>query len=273
MVLRVLNALTYREVAWFRRFFADYVISWIFPLALSVGVIFLPASISGVNTVLSRMSNLFNYQMDLKTAYSLALALTGIVNVVAIVINDVIQTMFAEFRFMEVGWMILETTGLVKYTIANAIIRPAIMTPLATLFLAPLLLYLNGFSGLVTFALLELVFIATSIALGFYSTIVAIPLTFHTKISRPWTIANTLAPAILAGTGVYIPVNLVPAILRFFAYSTPVPRSCEIVYLISLRGFPSEITLFLVFITFLTSLYLAVSGILSKNADARVRKG
>lgn len=273
MVTKILEALVYREIVWFKRFAADYIVSWILPLAFSLGVVFLPATISNINTVVSRMSSLYNYQMDLKTAYSLALAVTGIVNIVAVTVNDVIQTMFSEFRFMEVGWMILETTGLVRYSIANAIIRPAIMTPLTTLYLAPILIYLHGLGGLATFAVLEAAFEVTAIALGLYATVIAVPLTFYTRVSRPWTITNVLAPAILAGAGVYIPVNLVPAILRFFAYTTPVPRSCEIVYLIAIKGVPSEFVEFMAISSFAVALYVTLSGLLSKNADIRVRRG
>lgn len=273
MVINILRALTYREIVWFKRFASDYIVSWILPLAFSLGVVFLPATISDINTVVGRMSSMFDYQMDLKTAYILALSVTGIVNIVAITVNDVIQTIFSEFRFMEVGWMILETTSITRYGIANAIVRPAIMTPLTTLYLAPILAYLDGLNGLTTFAILEVAFEVTAIALGFYATVIALVLTFYTRISRPWTIANVLAPAILAGAGVYIPVSLVPAVLRLFAYTTPVPESCEIVYLIALRGVPGELIWFMAIASFAMTLYVAVSGLLSKSVDIRVRRG
>lgn len=272
-MLNIAKAIVYREISWFKRFLPDYVVSWILPLAFSLGVVFLPATLSSPTAVIKNMSILFGVEMDLKTAYSIALILTGIINVVAMTVNDVMQTLFAEFRFMEVGSMILEATSLVKYIALNAILRPLLMTPLATVYMAPLLLYLNGIDGFTEFLIVEAILVLTSVVLGLYATIFAIPLTFHTSVSRPWTIANILAPAILAGTGIYIPVELVPLALRLIALTTPVPETCKVLYVIASKGFSQVLLTFGAVLAFFTTLYIAFSGLLSKSAEVRVRRG
>jgi ABC-2 type transport system permease protein len=273
IVLNVAKAIVYREFAWFKRFLSDYVVLWILPLLFSLGAVFLPASLSSPTAVVKNMGMLYGIEMDLKTAYSIALMFTGVINVVAVTISDVMQTLFAEFRFMEVGIMILEATRFAKYIIINAVLRPLIMTPLVTAYMAPLLLYLNGVEGLLEFLIVEAILMLTSVALGLYSTIFAVPLIFHTNVSRPWTITSVLTPAILAGAGTYIPIELVPQVLRLVALTTPVPETCKALYTVASKGFPQALSTFGAILTFSTVLYIAVSGLLSKRAEVKVRRG
>ena len=272
-MLNIAKAVIYREVAWFRRFLADYIVSWILPLLFAAGLVFLPASLSNIDTVVKRMSALYGVELSLVDAYTVSLVLTGIISVVAAVVNDVMQTLFAEFRFMDVSSMILESTDLKKYIAVNAILRPAIMTLMLTLYLAPMLVVIHGLEGLEMFLITEAALLASAISLGVFATLFAVPLTFYTRISRPWTVSNIVAPAILAGAGIYVPLELVPLALRLFASLTPVPYTSRALYAIALKGFPQELKSFAVVLVILTALYITISGLLSKYAEARVRRG
>lgn len=267
----VCKAILYREFAWFKRFLPDYIISWIFPFIFALSVIFLPASISGLNNVLERMSSLFGTSLNLNTALVLAISITGIINMVSIVVNDILQTFSAEFMYMEAGDIILEATDLKTYILVNAVTRPVLLTALSTLYLIPALTILKGFEGFILFLVVEAALIISAVLLGLYTSIFSIPVVFYFKVTRSWIVGNILAPLILAGSGVYIPLSIVPWILRYIAHTTIIPETSRLLYSMFLN-LSTEVSWFISVSVILFTLYCILTSSMSKIADVKVKK-
>ena len=267
----VCKAILYREFAWFKRFLPDYIISWIFPFIFALSVIFLPASISGLNNVLERMSSLFGTSLNLNTALVLAISITGIINMVSIVVNDILQTFSAEFMYMEAGDIILEATDLKTYILVNAVTRPVLLTALSTLYLIPALTILKGFEGFILFLVVEAALIISAVLLGLYTSIFSIPVVFYFKVTRSWIVGNILAPLILAGSGVYMPLSIVPWILRYIAHTTIIPETSRLLYSMFLN-LSTEVSWFISVSVILFTLYCILTSSMSKIADVKVKK-
>jgi ABC-2 type transport system permease protein len=273
IVASIASAIIYRELVWIRRFLADYIVSWLLSLIYPLGVVVVPSALSGSTTVVERFSALYGIEMSLGDVYTIVIILTGMINVVSVIMYDIIGTLFTEFKLMDVGPMILEASSIARYAILNAILRPLIMALFSTTYLAPLLLFISGYKGLLEFLIIELALILSAVALGLYASIFATLLIFFTSTSRPWTIVSVLTSAILAGTGIYIPTELVPLVLRLIAFTTPVPQTCRALFAIAFKGFSQVLVAFGSVLAFSIVLYLGVSGALLKYAEFKVRKG
>jgi len=269
----VFTALVYREVAWLKRFIGDYVTIWLLPSIYGLGIVFLPTLMSDIDFVLQRFSNLFNHPMGLTDALVLSLSLSAILTVVAVTVGDVVQTLYAEFKVYGSFTIILETVSVSTYVLATSFMRPLIMTVLSTLYLIPALSILLGPAGLYLYFQLLIALTLSSLVLGVLSGIIGILIVFYTNVKRPWSVSSTIVPIMLSGAGVYIPIHLVPLILKTISSITPVPYTVELIQLIVLKGFSLEVSTPLVIIAMLfTAYYLTAFGI-SKNVDVRVRKG
>lgn len=268
----LLRAVAYRELVWFRRFLADYVVSWIFPSVLSLMIIFLPTLVGGIDVVLSRFNSLFGVNVDVTQVLLASVVISGLVPVVAITITDVCHTIFAEFKYLEVSTTLLECTSLKEYLLANALVRAPIMTFCITLYLIPITILLSGINGLLTYVYVEIILQLTSITLSLYSTIIATLLVFYTGISRPWTVINLVPPAILAGSGIYLQGYTIPLVLRVFALTTPVPQVSELLKLIALGFSLRDLVDVLAISSSLLTLYLTLVGFMGVRVDAKVRK-
>jgi ABC-2 type transport system permease protein len=268
----VFTALVYREVAWLKRFIGDYVTIWLLPSVYGLGIVFLPTLMSDIDFVLQRFSTLFNHPMGLTDALVLSLSLSAILTVVAVTVGDVVQTLYAEFKVYGSFTIILETVSVSAYVLATSFMRPLIMTVLSTLYLIPALSILLGPAGLYLYFQLLTALTLSSLVLGVLSGITGILIVFYTNVKRPWSVSSTIVPIMLSGAGVYIPIHLVPLILKTISSITPVPYTVELIQLIVLKGFSLEVSTPLVIIAMLfTAYYLTAFGI-SKNADVRVRK-
>jgi len=169
--------------------------------------------------------------------------------------------------------MVLEATSLKRYLIALSIVKPPIITILSTIYLAIILPLATGLNGLIAYLILLPSVIVSGIALSMYALIIAIPITFYIRMSRPWVIPNTLIPALLAGSGLYIPIYLVPIVIRFIAYTAPIPHECEIIRIVALKGFSPQLFIPITMITILTMVYLSITSPLTYVSDRYVRRG
>ena len=271
-LLNIVLALIYRELVWFRRFLADYVVSWVFASFISLSIILIPMSISDVNIVVLRFSSVVGMELDLSTALLVSILLSSIVPVVAVCVNDVAHVIFAEFKFIDVGPLILGSTTLKYYLLANAFVRSSLMTLGITIYLLPVLIYALSFYGLLVFLIVELSLQISAIILGLYITLVASLITFYTNISRPWVVANILPPLILSGSGIYIPTYVVPLILRVFAYITPIPYVSRVLQTVAICLSLPEILTFLTVAVILLTSYLVVTTVFSSKLEFRVRR-
>lgn len=267
-----MKALLYRELIWFKRFLADYIVSWVLPSAISFMIIYLPITISDVSVVVDKFSNVVGVRLDITSVIIVSLVMSSVIPVVSVVINDVIQTLFSEFKFLEVSSTILEVTTIRGYLLANALVRPTLMTFFVTMYLIPTLTAVLGVHGLVVYVYIELALQLTSIVLGLYAALFAVLITFYTNISRPWSIANSIPPAILAGSGIYVQSYSIPFILKLFAQTTPVPQVVELIQVIALGMSVPNVVHFLAVVAALLSLYLTLTGFMGIKADIKVRK-
>ncbi len=267
-----MKALLYRELIWFKRFLADYIVSWVLPSAISFMIIYLPVTISDVNVVIDKFSSIVGVRLDITSVIIVTLIMSSLIPVVSVVINDIIQTLFSEFKFLEVSSTILETTTIRRYLLANALVRPILMTFFVTMYLIPALTAVLGLHGLVVYIYIELALQLTSMVLGLYAALFAMLITFYTNISRPWSIANSIPPAILAGSGIYLQAYSIPPILRLFAQTTPVPQAVELIQVIALGMSAPNITHFLAVTAVLLSTYLTLTGFMGVKTDIKVRK-
>jgi len=273
-VVAAVRAVAYRELIWFRRFIGEYIVAWIAPLVFTMAAILLPAAISGTSMVSEKLSSILGVKVSFHDAIVYGIALSAILSLVAAVVNDIIQAIAGEVKFVGVMDTILEAIGLRSYLTAVALVRPLALTILSTLYLAPVLsIVLEPLKGLILYAMLLPGLVLSGIALGGFALAIGVVVAFYTRISRPWIVPNTLVPALLAGSGIYVPLSMVPLVLRVIALASPVPEACELVKLVSLTGASPELASYMAIIAFLYTIYISVSSILSRSSEWRLRRG
>ncbi len=271
-IVDAIRAVSYREVVWIKRYISEYIVVWIMPSFFALSMIFLPSVIGNLAETINRFSIIVGIPLDLRRALIVSFSISGIMAVTGVVINDVINTLFSEIKIMDVTPVILESVSMKNYLIATSIVRPIIMSFASTLYIAIALTAIDGVNGLLTYLFLEIAIIISSITLGLYSMIFAIILVFFSNIRRPWTVSNSLAPAILAGSGLYIPISMVPNILRIFSYTTPLPEINIIVKALATIGISSRLLTSFIIITILFVLYISLIRVMSHHVDIGVRR-
>ncbi len=269
----VILAIAYREYIFFKRFFSEYVVSWVIPLLFALAIVFLPTTIASRGAVVRRFATVLGSGYSFQDILIYSLCMSAVMSLVISIVSDLAQTLYHEYRTLGIMNVILESTSLTTYVVASAIVRSLMIGYLSTLYLIVVLPLVAGLKGLMTYLILLPALLISSLALGLYSMVLALPLTFHLRIDRPWTVTNTLAPALLAGAGLYIPIKLVPLILKVIAYSAPVPQMCEVVKVIALKGFPQELLPVMAVITALATVYSVVITYLGRVSDVRARRG
>ncbi len=270
---RAIAAVGYREVVWFRRFVADYVVAWLLPLIFGLSIVFLPASVGGVQRVLHRMGEVLGRSIGLREALAYGVALSSVISVVGAVIGDVVQTLINEVKVAGVIDSILLSVDLGSYATAVAIVRSATLCILTTLYLPIALVATLGVKGLAIYLAMLGALEVSSVALGCFATLIALPIAFFTNVSRPWAIGSILVPAILAGAGLYVPLSFVPAVLRAIASITPVPELCTLIRVLVVWGWRPEVLISAALMCALLAIYLAASTYLSRACGHRVRRG
>jgi len=266
------KAVAYREAVWFRRFLADYAIAWIMPLLFALGMIFLPASVSGLSNVVSRLSAFVGKHLTLEQAIVFSVCLSSVVTVVAVVVGDMSQTIISEVKILGALDTILMSTSVTTYFAAVAVVRPLILTLASTLYLLPPLAMVEGLHGLVIYVQCLAALLISGIALGLYTTALSLPIAFFTGVSRPWILANLLVPAILAGTGIYIPITMVPTVLRLLALTSPSIEMCRTLQIVAVYSSLSRAVDALGAIAALLAIYVAIACGVGKACDVGARR-
>ena len=269
----VILAIAYREYIFFKRFFSEYVVSWVIPLLFALAIVFLPTTVASSTAVTRRFSTVLGGGYSFEDILIYSICMSAVMSIVMSIVNDLVQTLYHEYRTIGIMNVILESTSLITYVAASAIVRSLMMGLLSTLYLVAVLPLVAGVKGLITYLILLPALLISSVALGLYSMVLALPLTFYLRIDRPWTVTNILSPALLAGAGLYIPIKLVPLVLKAIAYTAPVPQMCEVVKVIALKGFPQELLPIMAVVTALATAYSAVITYLGKLSDVRARRG
>ncbi len=273
MLRSVIVALVYREVTLFKRLFSEYLMIWFIPLLFSLAVVFLPTTMFKGEEVIKRVSYVLGTELDFNHVIMYSLAISSIMSLTLVIIDDAVNTLYHEKNTTGVLQMILETTSLKTYLIALALVKPPLLTLLSTMYLAIALPLAGGFEGLTLYLTLLPSLLISSIALGMYALIISILVSFRIRISRPWTISNTLIPALLAGSGLYIPLKLVPLFLRIIAYTAPIPQECEIIRILAFKGLSVEILIPITSMVILMAIYLSINTPMAHLTDLSVRRG
>ncbi len=271
-VRRAVAAVLYREVVWFRRWFLDYVAAWIMPLVLGSAVLFLPmATGASLQSVLTRVSRVLGVGLDLRSAVIYSLTLSSLISMVSAVVGDVSQTLINELRIAGTADLVLECLDLPSYLVGVALVRSTFLSIASTLYLLPTYLAVEGLSGLGIYAAVLVTIVLSGIALGFYTLALTITIVRLVDVSRPWTLSNLLVPLLLAGSGMYVPVTLVPLALRLFAYTSPLPELCQALRSIVLHR--AGLTALLSTTILLTLLYVVITGVSARSYWMKVVKG
>ena len=267
----VILAILYRDLAFFKRWISEYLVLWMIPMIFSLAVVFLPATLFESSAVVQRVSSVLGAKLSLRDVLLYAITQSALISLTAVIMEETINTLYQEKNFVGVLATVLESVSLRTYLACQALVKPVVLSITSTLYLAVVLPLIGGLDGLVLYIYILPALIVTGIALGFYGLIIAIPLTFYTKISRPWTITNTLIPALLAGSGLYIPLKFVPIVLRALAYTAPLPHTCEVLRVIALKGFSSQLATPMFLITILLAIYVSIDTWLTNLSDRYVR--
>lgn len=271
-VRRAVAAVLYREVVWFRRWFLDYVAAWIMPLVLGSAVLFLPmATGASLQSVLTRVSRVLGVGLDLRSAVIYSLTLSSLISMVSAVVGDVSQTLINELRIAGTADLVLECLDLPSYLVGVALVRSTFLSIASTLYLLPTYLAVEGLSGLGIYAAVLVTIVLSGIALGFYTLALTITIVRLVDVSRSWTLSNLLVPLLLAGSGMYVPVTLVPLALRLFAYTSPLPELCQALRSIVLHR--AGLTALLSTTILLTLLYVVITGVSARSYWMKVVKG
>lgn len=272
---REIVALTYREVVWFRRFIGEFALTWIFPLLFALAVIGLPAAVSGFDVVLAKFGSLMGFHVTLREAMLAVIASSSVLNVVAVVVGDVMHTLYFEFRTEETVNTVIMATTIRRYATATAIVRSLTMTSMSTPYLLVAFTFLRGLEGLTLYALIMVPLLLSAVCLGLLSVSIALVSYYYAGVRRPWAITGLLTPAILAGSGVFVPLELVPRYLRFLAQATPVPYTAEAVrsVVFATAGLLEHLKPYMpVVVAFYTAYYVLTFSV-TRVSERKVRSG
>ncbi|MGC9121616.1 MAG: hypothetical protein ACP5HP_01600 [Thermogladius sp.] len=257
---------------WFKRYFSDYLGLWLTEVGFAVGVLLTPAYIYGSQSVVSKAGELFGVKPAFTDLLVFSMVLSALLGVVAIISGDMVGTLYYEFKIAESTVLIFEATGLTHYIVVNAVVRSIVNTLLSSIYLLPVLGALKGASGLITYLVVVMILVPAGVTLGLLASIVGLSVIYFVDVRRPWSIAQLLPPVILASSGVYIPVRMIPLALRVVGYITPVPFVVEALQWITLLFNESRISQYLLFLTAIYTLYVTVSVLTINSVDRVVRK-
>ncbi|MEM1525978.1 MAG: hypothetical protein QW775_01820 [Ignisphaera sp.] len=268
----IILAILYRDIALFRRWFSEYVVLWTLPLVFSIGAFFLPATLFEVEAVVSRFSNIIGVELDLVDIILYAVTISAIMSMTLLIVDETINTLYQERKLVGSLQMVLEATNLRTYLLCQALIRPVILVIASTMYLPIALFLIAKVKGLIVFAYVFPLLLISGVALGLYSLLIAIPITFYVEIDRPWIIASLLMPALLAGSGIHIPIRLIPLGIKLIAYTSPLPYECEILRIMLLRGLNPDILLPTTVITIALAVYMSINVWFTMKTDRYSRK-
>lgn len=268
----IVLAILYRDIALFRRWFSEYVVLWTLPLVFSIGAFFLPATLFEIEAVVNRFSNIVGVQLSLSDMVLYAITISAIMSMTILIVDETINTLYQERKLVGSLQVVLEATNLRTYLICQALIRPIVLVIASTMYLPIVLFLVSKIKGLTIFVYVFPSLMVSGIALSLYGLLIAIPITFYIEVDRPWIIASLLMPALLAGSGIHIPIRLIPLAIRLIAYTSPLPYECEILRIMLLRGLNSEIILLITIIVIALAVYTSINTWFTMKTDRYSRR-
>lgn len=269
--MRLLQALLYREITILKKRFPEIITLWIFSILFGLFVIYGPSVLlnTSVEHVVDRLSMLFGKKLSLEDALTLMFTLSAVISMTTMTMSDFAQQIVDDKFSGAIDHVLLSTT-LVRYYISYAIALSIVTTPVATIYLVPLLYLVKGLGGVLIYAYLLPVFLLSCILLSLYASSIIVPLAYLTKIQRLWILPSIIVPMLLAGSGVFIPLTIVPLFLKLLAYTSPLPETCTILQDMLLRA-AGKLALPLTLLTMLMVLYVLLYSGTAKIVEARAR--
>ncbi len=272
----LLRAVLYREVLMIKKNVGEYVVlqflSLFFAMAI-MGVAYSTSYVASRNLFLEKFSQIFGIssKVSFTTVLLSLIVLSGLVSVVADVVGTVSQIVIYESNLAEVIYIITQCTSLSKYYAAYALVAGTVSILVSTVYVPICLACLSGLKGILTYLYVLPIYIICGISLAYYTLCLSIPMAYIMRTRRHWVMSQTLVPALIAGSGIFIPVNLVPIFLRIIAYTSPLPEICTVLQKILLKN--SIMVPMIILFTILMSIYVFISLTLAYKAESIVRRG
>ncbi len=272
-VVNIFRAVIYRELKFLRRMMPEYMFLSFQSILFALSIIGIAMSVSGISGLVSKFSQIFNIsgKISLTDIIAAVIAFSGVLSLTADCVGSISQVIIYEANVVDILHLIAQSTYLYLYYMIYALIYGLLSGLVSTLYVLILLVMTLGVYGAYIYLMLIPVYIVTGIALSYYTLIVTLPLTYIVKMRRYWTISQVLVPVLIAGSGVFIPVSLVPLFLRVISYTSPLPEICTILQEMLLKAIQTP-TIFVIFVAIFVA-YIALSAYVSYKTEKLVRRG
>ncbi|NPA23097.1 MAG: hypothetical protein GXO23_02200 [Crenarchaeota archaeon] len=272
-IVSVFRAIIYRELRFLKRMMPEYMSLAFQSTLFALSIIGIAMSVSGVSGLVAKFSQIFNIsgKVSLTDIIAAALAFSGLLSLTADCVGSVSQVIIYEANVIDILHLIAQSTYLYLYYMTYALIYGLLSGIVSTLYVLVLLVVGLGAYGAYVYLMLLPAYIVTGIALSYYTLVVTLPLTYIVKMRRYWAISQVLVPVLIAGSGIFIPVSLVPLFLRVISYTSPLPEVCTILQEMFFKAIQSPI-IFLMF-TAVFVIYIALSTYISYKTEKLVRRG
>ncbi|NPA70621.1 MAG: hypothetical protein GXO26_07405 [Crenarchaeota archaeon] len=271
--INVLRAIIYREIRFLKRMIPEYISLSFLSTLFAMSIIGIALSVSGFNGLVSKFSQIFNIsgKITFTDIVAAVIAFSGILSLTTDCVGSVSQVIIYEANMIEVLHIIAQSTYLYLYYMAFGLVYGAVSGIVSTLYILILLLMTLGIYGAYIYLILIPIYVITGIALSYYTITITLPLTYIVKMRRYWTISQVLVPILIAGAGVFIPVNLVPLFMRVIAYTSPLPEVCMILQQMFLKISQSPTMLLMLMLIFM--IYVGLATYISYKTERLVRRG
>ncbi len=261
----VVMAVLYRDTRVLKRRMYAMISLYIIPIIFSLAIVYAPAAVTSPSQVLQRFRLLTNLPIEnLSELLALMLYFSSIISITAIGTSTAYWV--AEDDVHEVLYSVLKYTTLSRYVLAELAVAP-LQAVISTIYLVPATIPLIGVvkSVMLYLMYLPIAVVAMSV-LMIYGYTIGLLIVRLLRTSEVWIVSNWLLPLILLASGIYIPLSLIPAMLRYFAYTTPVPYIMEIAKLILVfRSLSTQVPI--VLLTFVATIYVIATMYLARSCE------
>ncbi len=271
--ISILRAVIYRELRFLKRMIPEYISLSFLSTLFAMSIIGIALSVSGFNGLISKFSQIFNISGKISFTDIIAaiIAFSGLLSLTTDCVGSISQVIIYEANVVEVLHLIAQSTYLYLYYMAFGLVYGLFSGIVSTLYILILLLMTIGIYGAYVYLILLPIYVITGIALSYYTILITLPLTYIVKMRRYWTISQVLVPILIAGAGVFIPVNLVPLFIRVISYTSPLPEVCMILQQMFLKISQSP-TMFMILVL-IFMIYVGLATYISYKTEKLVRSG
>ncbi|NPB00670.1 MAG: hypothetical protein GXO10_04785 [Crenarchaeota archaeon] len=272
-IVSVIRAVIYREIRFLKNMIPEYISLSFLSTFFALSIIGIALSVSGYNGLISKFSQIFNIsgKISFTDIIAAVIAFSGILSLTTDCVGSVSQVIIYEANVVDVLHIIAQSTYLYFYYMAFGLIYGIISGIISTLYVLILLLMTLGVYGAYVYLILIPIYVITGISLSYYTIVITLPLTYIVKMRRYWTISQVLVPILIAGAGVFIPVNLVPLFMRVISYTSPLPEVCMVLQDIFLKVSHSPIMFIMLMLIFM--IYVGISTYISYKTEKIIRRG